>query len=37
MNLGIFTKVNQQNNPSAALVPQPDNAEEELGLLKKKV
>jgi len=33
---GIFTKVNQQNNPSAALVPQPDNAEEELGLLKKK-
>jgi hypothetical protein len=33
---GIFTRVNAQNNPDAPPVPQPDNAEEELGLLKKK-
>ncbi|XP_023349634.1 uncharacterized protein LOC111718310 [Eurytemora carolleeae] len=31
---GIFTKVNQQTDPSAPPVPQPDNAEEELNLLK---
>ena len=35
--LGIFTKVNQQTNPSAPPVPQPDNAEEELNLLKSQV
>jgi len=32
---GIFTKVNQQSDPNAPPVPQPDNAEEELSLLKK--
>ena len=34
---GIFTKVNQQADPAAAPVPQPDNAEERLQLLKKAV
>merc|ERR1711973_239654 len=32
---GIYTKVNQQKDKNAPPVPQPDNAEESLGLLKK--
>jgi hypothetical protein len=34
---GIFTKVNQQKDPSAPPVPEPDNGEERLQLLKKEV
>jgi len=33
---GIYTKVNQQDNPGAPNVPQPDNAEQRLKLLKSK-
>jgi len=33
---GIFTKVNQQEDPNAPNVPQPDNAEQRLKLLERK-
>ena len=35
--VGIFTKVNQQKDPNAPPVPEPDNGEERLQLLKKEV